>query len=59
MSGKSSFLNEVPMGDYLDSQMVEQADGSRSIVEDYSFITINLDDLYGSADEIFIHDVSG
>ena len=54
MSGKSSFLNEVPMADYLDSQQIEQADGSRYIVDDYTFVTINLDDLYGSADEIFI-----
>ena len=59
MSGNSSFLNEVPMADYLDSQQIEQADGSRSIVDDYTFVTINLDDLYGSADEIFIQDVSG
>ncbi len=53
------FLNETPMAKFMDSWKVDQADGTRSIVDDYTFVTMSMDSLFDKVHDFELRDLSG
>jgi len=54
----TSYLNEGPISNFLDSLMVAQADNARPIVSGYSFVTTGMADLIGDEAQIAVKDLS-
>lgn len=46
------------MAKFMDSWKVDQADGTRSIVDDYTFITMDMDTLFDRVHDFELNDLS-